>query len=105
MIGNTDLHLADVVRVVRLEETMTEPSGRIEESARIALTWLVRGIHFDADDVIAGRDDGLAIRAVQHEVLAAEPFHIGIAVIHADTLIAGNLWQSEIGACGAAAGP
>ena len=44
-----------------------------------------------ADDVLTRRNDGLAVGPVQHEILATQPFHVRVAVVHTDALIAGDL--------------
>src|SRR6266550_1384687 len=75
---------------------MTQSSGRIEEPAWVRAARYIPGVHFDADDIIAWRNDGLPIGAIQHEILTAEPSHIRIAVKHADPLVAGDLRYPRI---------
>src|SRR5437773_2841040 len=87
VVRNRNLHFAHVIRVIRFEQRVTQSSGGIEEPTGTLAARHIRGVHFDADDIIARRDDSLPIRSIQHERLTADPPHIGIAVIPADSLV------------------
>src|SRR4051794_10773575 len=49
-----------------------------------------RRIHSDANDVVAGRHDGLSVATVQNEILSSQRETIGVGPTGGNTLVARN---------------
>src|SRR5882724_1478023 len=97
MVGNRDSDHSDVVGIIQLLQSVTQSGRRIQEATWVGPGWRIGWVHLDPNDVVTRRDDGLSIGAVQHEVLPPQPLHVRIAVVDADSLISGDLWEPQGG--------
>src|SRR5690349_9880996 len=88
-IRNINRDFADVVRVVRLSQLVTE-AERVGVGACLAGSRAERRVDGDANHVLAWRHGVLTVAAVEHEVLAAKMEVIRIGPAGADALIARN---------------
>src|SRR5258708_29937430 len=95
MVGDGDSDHSDVVGIIQLLQSVTQSGRRIQEATWVGPGWRIGWVHLDPNDVVTRRDDGLSIGAVQHEVLPPQPLHVRIAVVDADSLVSGDLWQPQ----------
>src|SRR5713101_10004318 len=89
MIRDCDACLGDVVAVIGFWKLMTEALC-VAEPTHILGIYRIRDkrrIHRHSKSVIAGRDHGLAVATIEHEVLPAQKPNVFVRPAGTDTLI------------------
>src|SRR5690349_13133412 len=89
VIGNINLDLIHVVKVIELRKLMAK-TERVLERTWLSMRCHERRINSDPDDVRAWRDRILSISSIQHEELTSKLPHVSIGPTDANSLIAGN---------------
>src|SRR5258707_8611024 len=95
-----DQNLVNVVGIIRLRKLMTHLLSigvdLLQEAARFVGRGRERRVHSDADDVVSGWHNRLAITAIKNEILPTQEETVRVSPAMADALVAGNADRAAI---------
>src|SRR6266853_2854766 len=95
-----DQNLANVVGIIRLRQLVAHLLSIgvdfLQEAARFVGRGRERRVHSDADDVVSGWHNRLAITAIKNEILSTQEETVRVSPAMADALVAGNADRAAI---------